>query len=344
MPAAPAVAAQPQLPAKASPTPPSAPTRLGKVQKGRLKRPFRYLFYGTHGIGKTTLAGAAQAPIFVDIEDGSAVLDVERYSFRDEPGGHVPTSYNEVLSAIDDLTVNPHAYQTLILDTADRLEALLWKFILQRDSKPGKPLLNLEDYGYNKGPGIALDEWRAFCLRLDRLRTVRQMDIIILGHAQVKNFKNPEGDDYDRYVLRINDKARGWLQEWADVAGFCCFEEFGAKSGEAARAKGFSTGRRLIKVARAAAFDAKSRYALPAEIEMAEDNPWAPFAAAVAESANLDPTALVALINAQVERIGDAALKPKVDAAVSAELKKGGTDALHRFLIGLQKRSQHQEA
>lgn len=346
---APAAPSQPSLPATTKPaTPATLPattkpaangnSRLAKVQKGRLKMPLRVVFYGTEGVGKSTLAAHAPNPIWFDVDDGSGRLDVARYMFRDEPGGHVPTSYTEIVAGIDDLIFNEHDYQTLVIDTTDRLEALLWQHIIKRESKPGKAYESIEAFGYGKGYSIALDDWRALCARLDRLRNIRRMSVILLGHAVVKTFKNPSGEDYDRFNLRIHEKAAGFLKEWAEIVGFCFFEEGGSKLDGASRARGYSTGRRMVQTARSASADAKTRYAVPAEIELDAANPWAPFAKAVEDSASLDIPGLTALIGAEVTRIGDADLKVRVDAAVLDATKKGEVDALHRFLMDLKQR------
>src|SRR4051812_33099395 len=98
MPAAVATTAQkPQQPA----------SRLGAVKRERLRAPLRYMFYGAEGTGKSTLAAGAPDPIWIDADDGSSRLNVARYQFRDEPAGHVPRTYGEIVSAIHDLTVNP---------------------------------------------------------------------------------------------------------------------------------------------------------------------------------------------------------------------------------------------
>lgn len=329
------------------PAPPAANTnsRLAKVHKGRMPMPLRCLFFGTEGVGKSTLAAHAPDPIWLDIDDGTSLLDVARYPFRDEPGGHVPLGYGEILAATDDLLANEHPYRSLVIDTADRLEALLWRHIVGRDSARTKGgLTSIEDYGYGKGYQVALDEWRGLCARLDRLRMQRRMNIIILGHAQIVKFANPEGDDYDRYIPRINAKSGGYLKEWVDVAGFCCFEEGGSKLKDSDRAKGYSTGRRVVRLARTAAFDAKSRYAVPAEVVLEEANPWAPFAKAIEDAISLDLPALAASISAEVERIGDAELAAKVKDAVDKAVKAGDSDALHRFLIDLKRRPAKQTA
>jgi hypothetical protein len=315
--------------------PAGAVSRLAAVKRGRLIAPLRYFFYGAEGVGKSTLAAHAPDPIWLDIEDGSGQLDVPRYQFRDGDGGHVPHSYEEILSAIDDLTRNPHSFQTVVFDTADRLEALLWQWMIARDTTARKPLDSIEAYGYGKGPIRALDDWRGLCFRLDRLRTARKMSIIILGHAQIRLFKSPDSEDYDRYNPRINALAAGFLKEWSDVTGFAMFEEFGSKLGDD-RAKGTSTGRRLLKLERTAAFDAKSRIALPKEVELDPANPWAPFAAAVNDGVNMDPAEIATLIDAETTRIGSPELTAKAQAFTKEALAKNDTATLHRSLLKLR--------
>ncbi len=318
----PAVAAKPQV----------SISRLGGVQRGRLKATLRYVFYGDNGVGKSTLAAHAPKPIWFDIEDGSGRLDVDRYPFRDGPGGHVPTKYSEVLAALDDLTTHPHDYQTLVVDTTDRLEALMWAHMCERDRKD-----SIEGYGYGKGYVAALDEWRKFCLTLDRLRSQRSMSIVLIAHSQIRTFKAPVGDDFDRYQLRIHDKAAGFIKEWADVVGFVAFEEGASKMGNSDRAKGYSTGKRLIFLERTAAYDAKTRIVLPTQIEMDANDPWAPLATAVDDGVNLSAKELRTLISSEVTRIAaDADLSGKVAEAVKQA--KEDVEALSRILNRLKVR------
>lgn len=329
-----------------SPQPgPARGSRLHLAKPVRLRDPVRALVYGPEGIGKTTLAADAPDPIILDVEGGSGQLAIARYVFRDEPGGHVPRTYDEVIAAIADLTNTEHGFKTVVVDTIDRLEALVYAHILSRHSgkvgphnKSGRKMDSIEDFGYGKGYQIALDEWRVFCRQLDDLRLRRRMNVVLLGHVSIRNFKNPEGEDYDRYTPRVQEKVSGFLREWPEVVGFLRFDEFAGKRNEDdARAKGKSTGRRIIHTERTAAFDAKSRLPLPAEVEVAVGHPWAPFAAAIAAAQSTSPEQLLVLITAECERIGDAALAECVGKAVVA----AGADiaTLTRFLRDLRQRA-----
>jgi hypothetical protein len=314
-------------------------SKLGNVKRGKIKTAHRYVIYGPEGIGKSSLLASAPAPIVIDIEDGTGNLDIPRYMFRDEQAGHVPRTFTDVLDAITDLTDNEHSYKTLGIDTADRLESLIWQHMLARDSKSsalnksGKALTSIVEYGYGKGYDMAVDEWRELCRRLDALRMSRAMDIVILAHAQIRNFKNPVGEDYDRYGLRINEKAAGWLREWSDVTGFACFEEGASKEvADDSRARGYSTGRRLLRFTRSAVADAKTRLLLPSEMTLDPINGWARIAAAVCASDEQTPEQIASAIAKELERFGSESIVEVAKAKTAEALAKGNRGALINYL------------
>jgi|GEM_PF-755199 len=326
----------PQQQHRQMPVPP--PSKLGSVSRGRKAGARRFCFYGPHAVGKTTLAAHAPAPIVIDIESGSDELDVARYPF--EAGA--PETLAEVRAAVRDLLANKHEYKTLVIDSADRLEALIWADICARYSgrqnefnKRGKEITSIEQFGYGKGYSMALDELRDLFVDLDRLRK-RGMHIIIVAHSMVKPFKNPEGEDYDRYVIRAHDKFAGQIAEWVDVLGYCCFEGGAGSLDDGERARGYRTGRRLIRLVHAAAYDAKSRVPMPDQVEMEHGNPWGPFAAALEVGEKADAKELLKLIQAELERIGDDDYTQTVKDAC-----KGVTDEarLSRYLMKVKARA-----
>jgi len=325
-------------------TAPTTTSRLGSVKSGVIIGPKRYIIYGAEGTGKTTLAADAPKPIFFDIEGGSAAVDADRYPFHDGDDGHVPRDYDDVLRAVADLQTAEHSYKTLVIDTADRLESLLWAWMIRRDSDPSvyksdNPLNQIIDYGYGKGFDRAVDVWRDLAVRLDRLRIARKMEIVFLAHMQVKNFKNPAGADYDRWIPAMNEKAGGFLKGWSDVTGMLAHEETTkAVPGDKRRAKGFSTNARVLKLAHSAAFDAKGRGSLPDEIDIPVEHPWAPLAEAIEAGYETDIKKLTAEIGVEVERIGDDVLTAKVNAATKEAVAKKDTQSLKAYLNSLKTR------
>lgn len=262
-------------------TTPQAPAAkrmtLTSVVKGRLRKPRRMLVYGTEKIGKSTFASQARAPIFIGAEDGTSELDVARFP--------EPVGWTDVLDAVHTLTVEDHPYKTAVIDTLDWAEPMCWAYICARGKKN-----SIEDFGYGKGYTAALDEWRILLARLDDLRASKQMDIILLAHAWIKTFKNPEADDYDRYELKLNNKAGGLIKEWCDAVLFANYETFAVEKGE--RVRGVSSGARLLYTQRCAAWDAGNRYGLPEVIPFS----WTEFETAVQAGTPADSAKLTELL------------------------------------------------
>lgn len=282
------------------------PSRLAAVKRGLLRESKRFFFYGPEGVGKSSLAKDANA-IFFDTDRGSGHLDVPRYPFRDGDDGHIAENLDEIYAGIDDLMSAPHSYGALAIDTSDALEAMIWSAICKRAgvTKKGDVIENVEDFGFGKGYNVACDEWRKLLHRLDALRIRRKMHIIFVGHSLVKTFKNPTGEDYDRYRPKLDDRALGLLREWCEVVGFVTFDDIGKKAKGATRARGVSSGLRVIQLEHNAAWDAKSRLPLPPMIELTLERPWAPFEAALDALFNADPKALRESIDVELARLGD---------------------------------------
>jgi len=329
------------------------PSKLVDLKPEIIHGGLRFCFYGPEAVGKSTLAAHAPKPVFSDVEAGTAQLHATRYPYRPgEDGGFQPRTLTEIYDSIDDLHYNDHDFKSFAIDTIDALETLIYQHILDRDSgvksmlnQKGKDLTSVESYGYGKGFGVALDEWRKLIARLDKLRLHRGMNIILLGHTQVKKFHNPDGEDWDRYQLRVQDTEKasvaGLLKGWVDVLGFCTYEQGAGRLDEGqAKAKGWSTGRRLVKLERTAAYDAKSRIVMPAEIELRVDDPWTPFAEALKAGRELSAEDLVELLRDEVKNCDDVTTKK---VAIAVKNAKGNVATLSRYLNNLKRRNAEKE-
>jgi hypothetical protein len=274
---------------------------VANVVKGIIKVPDRILLYGIEGIGKSTFAASAPRPIFIAPEnDGTARIDTARLPS--------PESWADVIDAIDALVVDEHDYQTLVVDTLDAAEAMLWRFICSATRTAGS-----RTYGYGKGYVAALDEWRVFVSRLEKLRRERQMGIILIAHSWIKPFKNPEGDDFDRYEMKLHPRAGGMLREWCDAVLFANYEVLTVKETEKSKAKGVTTDKRIMHTRRTAAFDAKNRYGLPETLTL----DYAAFVEAVKAGEPDDAAAVTERINQALAQLGDSELASKVAAAIT---------------------------
>lgn len=255
---------------------PALNSRLATIITGAVREPDRILGMGVEGVGKSTFAAGAPSPIFITAEEGASQIGVARFP--------QPKTFKDVLDDLRVLLKEEHPYKTVVIDTLDAVEPLAWKAACDRGGKT-----DIEDFGFGKGFTIVLDDWREMIALLDRLRREKGMEVILLAHAVAKNFSNPSGPDYARYEPNLNKQAALLFKGWTDTTLFMTFEEaaIDAQTGgiikdvaTKKRVKGGSTGRRVMLTQRTAAYDAKNRWNLPAEIEMIYPDSYSPYAKA----------------------------------------------------------------
>jgi len=243
---------------------------LQRIKQGEATLPPRITLAGPEGIGKSTFASQAPKPLFLSAEEGLTGLEhVSRIS---------PTSLVDLLGILDGLEQDMGGHKTLVIDTADWLERLVYAGMCLRDNKA-----NIEDYGYGKGFTIAESEFSAILGRLDRIRQAHKVVIIILSHVQIRTFKDPSGGEWDRYEMKGNKKVTGILREWADACLFAVTPVFKTKDKSEKSSRAVS-GERVIHTVWSPAWDAKNRLNLPPEIPFPADRSWAEFAQAVEEN------------------------------------------------------------
>ena len=215
--------------------------------------PPRIVIHGPHGIGKSTFAANGVAPIFVPTEDGLSAIKAAAFPLC--------KAFPEVIEALRALAVEDHDYRTVVIDSADWLEAMIWNETAKAHGHSG-----IEDFGYGKGDVMALDYWRKLITALDHLRREKKMASIVICHTEIRRFDSPETDPYDRYQLKLHKGASALLQEWADIVGFAnqrvVIRETDAGFNKKVK-RGMSTGERMLYYQEKAAFQAKTRYRLP---------------------------------------------------------------------------------
>lgn len=265
---------------------------LAAVRKGRMETPYRICMYGVEGVGKSSFAAAAPSPIFIGSDSGTSHLDIARMP---EPSG-----WTDILDGVRLLQREKHDYKTVVIDPVNWCEAMLFTHLCAKNGWQ-----TIEDPKFGKGYAAALDFWRELVVELERLWSAG-MNVILLAHAKVKNFKNPEGDDFERYQLSMNESAAGLLKQWVDAVLFTKHEAFTKHDDKAKRTRGISTGARVIRTQWTAAYDAKNRYNLPEELPLS----WQAFTeAARAGQARVDE--LRGQIESLLSELGDEAVAVK---------------------------------
>jgi hypothetical protein len=221
------------------------------VKTGIQSKPPRIVLHGPHGIGKSTFGASAPAPIFIPTEDGLTRIDVPHFP--------VAQSLDDVWSYIAALINEDHEYQTVVIDTLDWMEKLVWNKVCA-DNK----VETIEEIGYGKGYVFGMAHWERFFRGLDKLRE-KGMAVILLAHNEVKTFNPPDGNPYDRWQIKLHRTAAAKTEEWADAVLFANFKVY-VKT-ERGKASGKATGgERVIYTQPNPAYRAKNRYGLPEEM------------------------------------------------------------------------------
>lgn len=230
---------------------------LESIKKGPSTRPPKIMLIGQEGVGKSTAGAKMPNPVFLCGESG-----LVGPQFADTPS-FTPTSWTEALAFCEELASNPSGYKTLVIDTLDWIEPMLYTHVVAAAKK--NDIKHIEDFGYGKGYVIAQQEARKMLAVLDKVNAAG-MAVLILSHSQLKTVKNPEGDDYDHFESKVNTKVAGIFKEWCDAVLFARFEIYVRKDGMKVKAQGGTE--RIVQTTHSAAWDAKNRYGLPEVMDL----------------------------------------------------------------------------
>ncbi len=232
-----------------------------QIIKGKQAAPRRVLIYGQHGVGKDTWASFAPNPIYLDLEDGLNNLDVNKSPLIKDI-----SQFHDYLMWVYQAE---HDFRTVVISTLDWLERLIHEYEVKQigDSK----IKSLADVGYGKGYPRATPHWKRILSLLDCIRRERRMAVILVAHAKVEKFQDPEVGGFDRYSLDLHKEASGYIQEWCDEVFFAksrvsTIQEDAGFNQKTKRAVGGSE--RLIITCECATAVAKNRLNLPKEIPM----------------------------------------------------------------------------
>lgn len=239
------------------------PDKLKQLVAVRDSQPPVLVIYGVAGIGKTTLASKAPAPIFIPVEDGLGKLKV--------PSFEVPEKFTDVLDAVVALGSEKHEYQTVVLDSLSALQPIIWQHCADEHGLP-----SFSDFSYGKGYALAAEAWRKLLAGLLWLRG-KGMTIIMVAHNVVEKYQNPSTEPYDRHNVRLHETgdgrggARPLVFDAADAVLFCDYEvttkttegEWGKE-----RVRPVGNGERIVYTSDRPVARAKNRFGMPDKLPM----------------------------------------------------------------------------
>jgi hypothetical protein len=190
------------------------------------------------------------------------------------------------------LLTEKHEYKTVVYSTLDWFEGMVWNYLLrmQPTDEKGRPVTNVENYGFGKGFKYAIDYWKDFLELVDRLRVERDMAVIFVSHSTIRKVSPPDSDSYDSYTLKLQDSdkvsAKDKIVENSDCVLFANWrvaltdEKMGFGQ---SRNRGVGSGERIVYTEQRPAYEAKNRFSLPAQIHVKQKD-WSDVWAVLATS------------------------------------------------------------
>lgn len=243
---------------------------LNQIKKGKEIKPPRIILYGVHGLGKSSFplgyegSLSMPSPIYLPVEDGLGSIDCEHFP--------VAKVFDSVLEYLQDLYTENHSYKTLVLDSLDWLEKLIFQHVAACES-----VSDIAAIPFGRGYKLAEVQWGRFIERLELLRNEKKMIIFLIAHAQVEKFNPPELEPYDRYQLDLHKKAFSLMSEWADIVLFANYKVYTATQDLGFGQKSFKakgSGDRVMFASERPTHNAKNRYNLPDEMGFSWAELW----------------------------------------------------------------------
>ena len=232
-----------------------SPWSLAAITSSKKWNGMKAIVYGVPGVGKTTFAATFPKPILIRTEDGASAMDVPTFP-------ELVTSTEQLRHVNALLWKEKHDFQTVIIDSLDWLEPIVWGELSRRSGKA-----HIEDFGYGKGYTILDDDWRKITRQFDHLNK-KGMNVIAICHSQPVTITAPDTDDYMSYSLKLQKRAASIWTEWSDAIFFLDYQKniVNSGKGDSSKKKAVGTGERIVYTASRPAYTAKSRWPLTEQI------------------------------------------------------------------------------
>lgn len=237
-----------------------------RITRGKQRTPKRLLVHGAPGVGKSSFAAGAENVLFIDPEKRTGHLDVARVE---------PETWIEVLSTVKEV-VDGKAASVLAFSTIDFIEGMVWRHVCEKTGST-----NIKDAGGGWGAGyiMAETEFKRLSNAMEACRNAG-ITCVLEAHSAVKEFKNPDGDNYDVWQIMLHERVKKVLTQRCDAVGFATFEDFARKKAADNKAKAITTGERVLKFGHHPAYETKRGFDLPESMPLE----WKHWAEAVEKS------------------------------------------------------------
>ena len=185
------------------PKPPATPpAKKFGITKGPSRSSFKVGVYGPEGIGKSSLAALCPNIIVADIEGSQKDMDSAKVVGIE--------GWLDLRAWVQSLTGG-----IACIDSITRAEDWAAQYVIEtkKSNEGAKATDSLDDFKYGAGMTFVCDEFRKLLADIDAA-CARGTSFILVAHARINKFKNPDGSDFIRYEPRLIDtpKASNMLQ------------------------------------------------------------------------------------------------------------------------------------
>lgn len=241
---------------------------LSSLRSSKSNNPPIVLLYGVDGIGKTSLAAEWPSPLYLTTEGERAPSDVDMPTGDVESLNDLFDVFGELLDT-DESGGAAHGFKTVIIDSLDGLEPLVWAATCARLG-----INSVEEAGFGKGYVEADSEWNEYLAAVGALARAG-INVVQLAHPEIVRFDSPTSDPYSRYQPKLHKRANALVREKSDVVAFLNYrvsikEKEVARQTKIAHAEGGKE--RQIHLNEGAGFNAKNRYGMPDTIVFRKGN------------------------------------------------------------------------
>jgi len=219
--------------------------------------------HGGEGLGKSTFAGEAPNPLYVQTgKNERPPTGAEMLFFG------LSETYQDVIDQADWM-LDPEANEdrlTYVLDTLDSLGDLIDTEACNRNGWK-----DLSEGAFGAGNAAASRVWREFIDKMVDLKSAGFV-VILLAHSKVKTDPGVTSDSYPRWRINIrSDNDANAIAHASDIVGFIhqrvsIVKEKAGFHKDNVKTRGESGGDRVIAIEERPGFVAKNRYGLSGSV------------------------------------------------------------------------------
>lgn len=180
-----------------------------EVIRGKTLTAPKMMIYGLAGVGKSTLAGKLNKPIFLDFEGGLNYFDVDRTPQI--------TSVEQFYKYLGELYhASEREYDTVVIDSADWLVRKIVEKAAGIDKTNLEETLNRSNGGYGNGKQVLENHVRTMLLPTLVALNKKGYGICLIAHAERKIMMDADGVDTEQISPKIDVNTMNVFVEWCD--------------------------------------------------------------------------------------------------------------------------------